>query len=51
MHRPGSWLNHPESLRNQNLPVGMGLQFNGLSLDDMNTIRQFIKEQALSPAW
>ena len=46
-----AWLNHPEALKNQNLPVGMGLQFVGLSLDDMNTIRQFIKEQALLPAW
>lgn len=46
-----AWLNHPEALKNQNLPVGMGLQFVGLSLDDMNTIRQFIKEQALLPTW
>jgi uncharacterized protein (TIGR02266 family) len=46
-----AWLNHPEALKNQNLPVGMGLQFVGLSLDDMNTIRQFIKEQSLLPAW
>ena len=46
-----AWLNHPEALKNQNLPVGMGLQFIGLSLNDMNTIRQFIKEQALLAAW
>jgi len=46
-----AWLNHPEALKNLSLPAGMGLQFVGLSLDDMNTIRQFLKEQALLPAW
>ena len=46
-----AWVNHPESIKNQNLPVGMGLQFLDLSLDDMDSIRQFIKNQALTPVW
>lgn len=46
-----SWLNHPESMKNPNLPVGMGLQFIDLSLDDMDSIRYFIKNQGLTPEW
>ena len=46
-----SWVNHPESIKNQNLPVGMGLQFVGLTLDDMDSIRHFIKNQVLTPVW
>jgi uncharacterized protein (TIGR02266 family) len=46
-----SWLNHPEAIKNQNLPVGMGLQFIGLTLDDMDSIRHFIKNQSLTPVW
>jgi hypothetical protein len=34
---------------NPNLPVGMGLQFLDISLDAMNAIREFIKEEALTP--
>jgi uncharacterized protein (TIGR02266 family) len=40
-----SWLNHPESIKNQNLPTGMGLQFMNLSMDDMDSLRKFIKNQ------
>ena len=46
-----AWVNHPEAIKNQNLPVGMGLQFIGLSLDDMNAIRKYTKDQALLPSW
>ena len=46
-----AWLNHPESIKNQSLPVGMGLQFINLSMDEMDSIRQFIKDQALTPHW
>ena len=42
-----SWLNHPESIKNQNLPTGMGLQFTNISMDDKNSLRKFIKKQAL----
>jgi uncharacterized protein (TIGR02266 family) len=46
-----SWLNHPESIKNQSLPVGMGLQFVNLSLDDVDSIRRFIKDQVLTAVW
>jgi uncharacterized protein (TIGR02266 family) len=46
-----AWLNHPESIKNQNLPIGMGLQFLNLSLEDMDSIRQFIKNHGLTPVW
>jgi uncharacterized protein (TIGR02266 family) len=46
-----AWLNHPESIKNKNLPVGMGIQFINLSLDDMDSIRHFIKNQDLTPEW
>jgi len=46
-----AWVNHPEHIKNQSLPVGMGVQFVNLSLDDMNCIREFIKNGTLSPFW
>jgi uncharacterized protein (TIGR02266 family) len=46
-----AWQNHPESIKNQSLPVGMGLQFINLSLEEMDSIRQYIKDQALTPRW
>ena len=42
-----SWLNHPESIKNQNLPTGMGLQFTNLSMDDIDSLRNFLKKQIL----
>ncbi len=46
-----AWVNHPELIKNPNLPVGMGLQFLTISFDDMNAIREFIKKEALLPSW
>jgi uncharacterized protein (TIGR02266 family) len=46
-----AWINHPESLINKNLPVGMGIQFLNLSLNDMDSIRNFIKDKTLTPEW
>ena len=46
-----AWLNHPEAIKNPNLPVGMGLQFITISPDEMDAIRQYIKDQALEPHW
>lgn len=46
-----SWLNHPESIKNKSLPVGMGLQFIDMSLDDVDSIRHFIKNQVLTAVW
>jgi len=46
-----SWVNHPDSIKNRNLPIGMGLQFVNLTLEDMDSIRKFIKNQTLQPEW
>jgi len=46
-----AWVNHPELLANPNLPAGMGLQFIDISLEDMNAVRQYIKNEALMPFW
>ncbi|MBC8016906.1 MAG: response regulator [Verrucomicrobia bacterium] len=46
-----AWINHPESMKNPNLPIGMGLQFSNLTLDDLDSIRKFIKDQTLQPEW
>lgn len=46
-----AWLNQPDLMVNPNLPVGMGLQFLDISLDAMNAIRQYIKNEALMPFW
>jgi uncharacterized protein (TIGR02266 family) len=46
-----AWVNHPELLQNQNLPGGMGIQFQTLTFEEMNAIRQFIKKEGLVPSW
>jgi len=46
-----SWLNHPESIKNQDLPTGMGLQFMNLSMEDMNSLRKFIINQDIAADW
>lgn len=46
-----AWVNHPEMLKNPSFPSGMGLQFLAMPMDDMNSIREFIKNGALLPYW
>lgn len=46
-----SWINHPESIKNRNLPMGMGVQFIDMSLEDVDSIRHFIKNQVLTAVW
>jgi len=46
-----SWLNHPESIKNQNLPTGIGVQFTNLSMDDIASLRNFINKQAFMAEW
>ena len=44
-----AWINHPDMKSNPNLPVGMGMQFLNMSLDNMNAVRKFITKEALVP--
>lgn len=46
-----AWVNHPVLLHKPDLAPGMGIQFIGLSLDDMYAIRDFIKQECLQPSW
>ena len=46
-----AWVNLPDLLSNPNLPAGMGLQFLDLSQEDMDSVRQYIKNEALMPFW
>jgi len=46
-----AWVNHPDLIKNQSLPVGMGIQFLDLGEDGMNAIRSYIQEESLLPMW
>lgn len=46
-----AWVNHPVLLHKPEMASGMGIQFIGLSLDDMYSIRDFIKQECLKPSW
>ncbi len=46
-----AWVNSPLNLKKSDLPTGMGIQFEGLSLKDLHTIRNFIENKQLEPAW
>lgn len=41
-----TWVNNPEKFKNPRLPAGVGLQFVGLSKDDVVVIRDFVKAVA-----
>lgn len=46
-----AWINHPDMIKNKNLPVGMGIQFLDLSEEGMDAIRSYIREESLMPMW
>ena len=46
-----AWINEGVSPIKRDLPVGMGLGFVGVGLDEMNVIRQYIKDHALTADW
>jgi len=46
-----AWVNGTEAPKKPSLPTGMGIQMLDLSLDDLHAIRDYIKEQCLSPTW
>ncbi|HKJ03973.1 MAG TPA: response regulator [Geopsychrobacteraceae bacterium] len=45
------WVNGPIEQVNQNLPTGMGLCFLDLTLDDLNSIREYLSVGRLIPVW
>lgn len=46
-----AWTNEPGKLKKDSLPPGMGIQFVDLSLDNLQAIRNFLKEGDLEPVW
>jgi uncharacterized protein (TIGR02266 family) len=46
-----AWTNEPGQLKNSSLPPGMGIQFLDLSLENLQAIRNFIKDCDLQPVW
>jgi uncharacterized protein (TIGR02266 family) len=46
-----AWTNERGQIKKHNLPSGMGIQFLDISLDDLQTIRYFLKEGDLKPVW
>lgn len=46
-----AWVNEAGSPLKLDLPAGMGLEFIDITLDDMNVIREYIKENAPTADW
>ena len=46
-----AWVNEGVPPLKRDLPVGMGLGFVGISLDEMNVIREYIKSNDLAADW
>jgi uncharacterized protein (TIGR02266 family) len=46
-----AWVNEPGGLKKLSLPPGMGLQFVDLSLEDIQLIRNFLKDYDVKPIW
>ena len=46
-----AWTNEPGEMNSSDLPIGMGLQFFDLSLENIHAIRDFIDENGLEPTW
>lgn len=46
-----AWVNPPAAKKKPDFPSGMGVQFVDLSLDDMHAIRDFVRQETLTPSW
>jgi uncharacterized protein (TIGR02266 family) len=46
-----AWINSPHGLKHQRLPPGMGIQFVGLSLEEMAVLRAFVMRSLVTPEW
>ena len=40
-----AWLNHPDVSERQDVPVGMGVQFVGIDMDSLSSLREFINAE------
>ncbi len=46
-----AWVNAPDLIVKPQLPVGMGLQFVDIDLEQLHAIREFIEKKGISPSW
>jgi uncharacterized protein (TIGR02266 family) len=46
-----AWHNRPQNIVKESLPVGMGVQFIDLTLEDMDALRDFVKRKLVAPSW
>lgn len=46
-----AWVNRAGSKLNPSLPAGMGIQFKGLEVEDLESIFAFVKKEFISPSW
>jgi len=46
-----AWTNDPGQIKKYSLPTGMGIQFVDLSLENLQAIRNFLKDCDLKPIW
>lgn len=46
-----AWINHPDCMKNQRLPVGMAIHLVNISPADLQSIRSFTREGMLVPFW
>lgn len=46
-----AWVNDPQHLICENLPPGMGIQFIDLNNEDMEALREFVKNKLIFPTW
>ncbi|WP_027715584.1 TIGR02266 family protein [Desulfuromonas sp. TF] len=46
-----AWVNHPEKILSPHLPPGMGVQFLDFVLQEVLSLREVLKKEALHPSW
>lgn len=46
-----SWVNRPGQPIRPSLPPGLGVEFESMSDDDLGALREFIKQECLTPSW
>jgi len=46
-----SWVNRPGQPIRPSLPPGLGVEFESISADELSALREFIKQECLTPSW